>query len=67
MLREDAHSRERNMLHSATALGARMSQATFFIIDLLLQCEYNLIQKVKRLTIYQLNNKEKRDDNREKL
>ncbi len=31
-LREDAHSRDRNMLPSATALGARMSQATFFLV-----------------------------------
>ncbi len=28
----DAHSRDRNMLPSATALGARMSQATFFFM-----------------------------------
>ena len=28
----DAHSRDRNMLPSATALGARMSQATFFLV-----------------------------------
>jgi hypothetical protein len=29
----DAHSRDRNMLPSATALGARMSQATFFLVS----------------------------------
>ena len=28
----DAHSRDRNMLPSATALGARMSQATFYFV-----------------------------------
>jgi hypothetical protein len=31
-LRVDAHSREWNMLHSATALGARISQAKFFLV-----------------------------------
>ena len=29
----DAHSHDRNMLPSATALGARMSQATFFLVE----------------------------------
>ena len=43
----DAHSRDRNMLPSATALGARMSQATFFLM------KKTKIELYKKGTVYE--------------
>ena len=51
MLREDAHSREWKYVANATALGARISQAKFFVLRNFLRKEkiYNKATGFERL------------------